>query len=75
MHDGMLDVLLNELGEKNCHAIIDDITTTSRDVKTHAVDVKNVLTALEDTGLLLQLRGCRFSKQYVEYFGKYNEAA
>ena len=48
---------------------VDDMAVHSGDWQTHVRDIKRYLTAIQDSGLTINLGTCEFGKNFVKYVG------
>ena len=64
-----MDILLAGLRWKSCLVYLDDIIVFSRTAEEHLVHVKEILEKLQDAGVSLKLKKCRFFAETVDYLG------
>ena len=65
----MLDILLSGYRWKSCLIYLDDIIIFSKDYDSHLKDVEVIIQALQQEGLSLKLKKCKFFQDSVEYLG------
>jgi cleavage and polyadenylation specificity factor subunit 1 len=63
----MMDVILADMPAVFCY--MDDILVASPNHATHLQDLRRLLTALQNHGLVLNLEKCLFAKTQVEFLG------
>ena len=64
-----MDILLAGLRWKSCLVYLDDIIVFSRTAEEHLVHVEEILEKLQDAGVSLKLKKCRFFAETVDYLG------
>ena len=64
-----LDILLSGLKWKSCLVYVDDVIIYSTDFEDHLRDVSKVMKILEEAGLSLNMRKCKFFSRTVDYLG------